>query len=397
MPKPPSFTHAAAAVQAAVYSKHSGSDDQSLQIPLHVGDTWMEPAVGCRMQDLTIDEHPGMHRYTPVQGLPTLRHAIARHHAGLSGVHTDTANVIVTAGATAGLAAAVGALVAPGESVLLAAPYWPLIAGSIRAFNAHPIDVPLMTDEHLNDVQSADQAVARFEAARTESTVAVYWNTPHNPTGRLMPRDWLEALTQWADQHNLWILSDDVYERYVFSGEHVYTRSLAPDRTISVHSFSKSYGMAGNRCGYLVAPAAAISAINRIMTNINYSACTASQLAALNALGPAGERWVASARDQYAELGAWAADRLGVQQPEGSTFLFIDVTETLKHDQYAGDLSRLLQALAEHNVLVAPGPSFGPYPNHIRLCFTATEPERMRSGVEQLARFIAGASPGQQQ
>jgi len=397
MPKPPSFTHAAAAVQAAVYSKHSGSDDQSLQIPLHVGDTWMEPAVGCRMQDLTIDEHPGMHRYTPVQGLPTLRHAIARHHARLSGVHTDTANVIVTAGATAGLAAAVGALVAPGESVLLAAPYWPLIAGSIRAFNAHPIDVPLMTDEHLNDVQSADQAVARFEAARTESTVAVYWNTPHNPTGRLMPRDWLEALTQWADQHNLWILSDDVYERYVYSGEHVYTRSLAPDRTISVHSFSKSYGMAGNRCGYLVAPAAAISAINRIMTNINYSACTASQLAALNALGPAGERWVASARDQYAELGAWAADRLGVQQPEGSTFLFIDVTETLKHDQYAGDLSRLLQALAEHNVLVAPGPSFGPYPNHIRLCFTATEPERMRSGVEQLARFIAGASPGQQQ
>jgi len=396
MPKPPSFTHAAAAVQAAVYSKHSGSDDQSLQIPLHVGDTWMEPAVGCRMQDLTIDEHPGMHRYTPVQGLPTLRHAIARHHARLSGVHTDTANVIVTAGATAGLAAAVGALVAPGESVLLAAPYWPLIAGSIRAFNAHPIDVPLMTDEHLNDVQSADQAVARFEAARTESTVAVYWNTPHNPTGRLMPRDWLEALTQWADQHNLWILSDDVYERYVFSGEHVYTRSLAPDRTISVHSFSKSYGMAGNRCGYLVAPAAAISAINRIMTNINYSACTASQLAALNALGPAGERWVASARDQYAELGAWAADRLGVQQPEGSTFLFIDVTETLKHDQYAGDLSRLLQALAEHNVLVAPGPSFGPYPNHIRLCFTATEPKRMRSGVEQLARFIAGASPGQQ-
>jgi len=397
MPKPPSFTHAAAAVQAAVYSKHSGSDDQSLQIPLHVGDTWMEPAVGCRMQDLTIDEHPGMHRYTPVQGLPTLRHAIARHHARLSGVHTDTANVIVTAGATAGLAAAVGALVAPGESVLLAAPYWPLIAGSIRAFNAHPIDVPLMTDEHLNDVQSADQAVARFEAARTESTVAVYWNTPHNPTGRLMPRDWLEALTQWADQHNLWILSDDVYERYVYSGEHVYTRSLAPDRTISVHSFSKSYGMAGNRCGYLVAPAAAISAINRIMTNINYSACTASQLAALNALGPAGERWVASARDQYAELGAWAADRLGVQQPEGSTFLFIDVTETLKHDQYAGDLSRLLQALAEHNVLVAPGPSFGPYPNHIRLCFTATEPKRMRSGVEQLARFIAGASPGQQQ
>ncbi|MEM7054136.1 MAG: pyridoxal phosphate-dependent aminotransferase [Pseudomonadota bacterium] len=386
MPKPPSFTPAAAAIRSAVYSKHSGSADSRLQIPLHVGDTWMEPAVGCRMQDLNVDKYRGLHRYSPVPGLPELRARIAEHHGKLAGVDTSLSQVIVTAGATAGLAAAVAALVSPGESVLLAAPYWPLIAGSIRAFNAQAIDVPLMTD-----VESADEVVARFEAARTETTVAVYWNTPHNPTGRLIPRDWLEALVEWARLHCLWIFSDDVYERYAYGGEHVYTRALAPERTISVHSFSKSYGMAGNRCGYLVGSEDAISAIRRIMTNINYSACTASQYAALNALGEAGEEWVNQACAKYAELGAWAADRLSVNRPDGSTFLFLDIAEPLKHGECNDGLATFLQTLANNGVLVAPGSSFGPYPHHIRICFTATEPKRMRQGIEILARFLEKA------
>lgn len=335
------------------------------------------------MQDLTVEAHPGLHRYSPVPGLSELRSAIARHHSARAGVATTPSNVIVTAGATAGLAAAVGALVSPGESVLLAAPYWPLIAGSIRAFDAMSVDVPLMTD-----CQSADEALARFDAALRPDTVAVYWNTPHNPTGRLLPRNWLAKLAEWARENDLWILADDVYEDYVYAGEHVYTRALAPERTISVHSFSKSYGMAGNRCGYLVGPEEGIAAIRRIMTNINYSACTASQLAAVNALGQAGQRWVVDARERYAEIGAWAAARLGVAAPAGSTFLFLDVSETLARQESDGGLTDLLQVLADRGVIVAPGPSFGPYPNHLRVCFTATEPKRTREGIDTLARVL---------
>jgi len=383
MPNCPRVTEAASAVSGDVYSRVKPAAAPADRIPLHVGDTWMEPAVGCRMQDLTVEAHPGLHRYSAVPGLPRLRQAVARHHAGRAGIETDSSKVLITAGATAGLAAAVGALVSPGESVLLAAPYWPLIAGSLRAFNAHPVDVPLMTD-----CESAEDAVARFEAARTASTVAVYWNTPHNPTGRLIPRDWLEALVAWARERDLWILADDVYEDYVYAGEHVYTRSLAPERTISVHSFSKSYGMAGNRCGYLVGPEDAIAAIRRIMTNINYSACTASQIAAQNALGEAGQAWVAEARNRYAEIGAWAAERLNLPTPTGSTFLFMDVSHALSGEGPDGGLTALLQTLADDGVIVAPGPSFGPYPNHIRLCFTATEPARTREGIERLARIV---------
>ena len=383
MPKFPQIAPAANAVRGGVYSGLTRKPASGRPpVPLHIGDTWMEPAKGCRMQDLDVADYPGLHRYSPVPGYPGLRDRIAEVHGERTAVATAREQVVVTAGATAGLAAAVSALVAPGEEVLLAAPYWPLIAGSIRAFHANPIDVPLMSE--ADSVNSADEAVARFEKYRTEKTVAVYWNTPHNPTGRLLERDWLEALTAWAREHDLWIFSDDVYEDYVYEGEHVYTRSLAPERTISVHSFSKAYGMAGNRCGYLAGPEEAVAAITRIVTNINYSACSASQRAALNALNGAGKPWVASAREKYAELGRQAAETLGLAEPKGSTFLFPEVSEVLDErglDGFLGDL-------AEAGVLVAPGPSFGPYPNHIRLCFTAAPPNEIRRGVNILARML---------
>jgi len=382
MPGFPNIAESARGVKGAVYSglkKQPASGRPP--VPLHVGDTWMDPARGCRMEDLKVADHAGLHRYSPVPGYPELRDRIAEVHAGRTGVATSREQIVVSAGATAGLAAAVAALVAPGEDVLLAAPYWPLIAGSVRAFHANPIDVPVMTE-----ADSAEQAVAIFERHRSDRTVAVYWNTPHNPTGRLLDRAWLAALTDWAREHDLWILSDDVYEDYVYDGEHVYSRSLAPERTISVHSFSKAFGMAGNRCGYLAGPEGAIGAIKRIITNINYSACSASQRAALNALDGAGQPWVEAARTQYAELGREAAAALGLPAPMGSTFLFPDVSDALDErglDGFLGDL-------AEAGVLVAPGPSFGPYPSHVRLCFTAAPPDEIRRGVEILARRISG-------
>lgn len=378
MPKHPEISSAAQAVRGAVYS---GLEKQPASgrppVPLHIGDTWMEPAEGCRMQDLTVADHPGMHRYSPVPGYSELRERIAEVHGERTGVATERGQVLVTAGATAGLAAAVSALVSPGEEVLLLAPYWPLIGGSVRAFGARPVDVPMMTD-----VETPEDAVARLEQYRTDNTVAVYWNTPHNPTGRLLDRDWLDAMTQWAATHGLWIFSDDVYEDYVYDGEHVYTHTLAPDRTISVHSFSKAYGMAGNRCGYIAGPQDAISAIHRIVTNINYSACSASQLAALNALNGAGQPWVDSARAKYADLGREAAEALGLAAPGGSQFLFPDASDALDErglDGFLGDL-------AEAGVLVAPGPSFGPYSQHVRVCFTSAPPDDVRRGVEILAR-----------
>ncbi len=375
MPTFPRFAPAIQTLRSSVYAG-AAAPRNVVPIPLHIGDTWMEPPVGCRMEDLRVADHPGMHRYTPVAGLPALRERIAEWQTERTGLQTTLNEVLITAGATSGLAAAVGALVAPGEEVLLAAPYWPLIAGAVHAFNAVPVAVPLMTE-----VETAAEAVACFERYLTERTVAVYWNTPHNPTGRVMSREWLSALTDWARSHDLWILSDEVYEDYVYAGEHVHSRSMAPDHTVAAHSFSKAYGMTGNRCGYLVGPTTAIKSIERITTNLHYSACTASQLAALKALDGAGQNWADAAREQYAELGRHAAAALGLPAPAGSTFLFPEVSSALDERSLSG----LLSDLAERGVMVAPGPTFGPYPTHLRLCFTSAEPDAVRRGVEILA------------
>lgn len=380
MPKHPAIAPSVTAMRGSVYSAFRKTyQGESPPIPLHIGDTWMEPPVGCRMQDLTVEEHPGMHRYAPVQGLPELVAAVAERVTERSGVTTAASQILIAAGATGALGAAVGALVAPDEEVLLAAPYWPLIAGIVRSFHGRPIDVPV-----VGEADSAEEAVARFEALRTERTVAVYWNTPHNPTGRCLPSEWLTALTEWARAHDLWILADEVYEDYVYAGRHTYSRPLDPDRTIAIHSFSKAYGMAGNRCGYLAGPDDIVGAMRKVSTHTFYSTPTASQLAALKALGSIGDAWIENARSHYHDLGRMAAERLGVRPPEGSTFLFLDVASALD----GRDLGAFLERCAEKGLLVAPGPSFGPYPTHVRVCFTAAPPAQVERGIDILASLL---------
>ena len=180
------------------------------------------------------------------------------------------------------------------------------------------------------------------------------------------------------------MIADEVYEDYQFDGEHVYSRPLDPERTFASHSFSKAYGMAGNRCGYVVGPAEAMGELRKVATHTFYSTPTASQLAAVAALNGPGDEWAAAARRQYRETGTWAAERLGIAPPQGSTFLFLDVDDHLDDDGLDGFLARC----ADRGLFLAPGPSFGPYPTHVRLCYTAAPPERVKDGVEVLAELI---------
>ncbi|MGH9361197.1 MAG: pyridoxal phosphate-dependent aminotransferase, partial [Thermoanaerobaculia bacterium] len=288
-------------------------------------------------------------------------------------------DVLIAAGATGALAAVAGAILEPGEQVLLLSPHWPLISGIVRSFHGMPVEVPFFG--------LADSPESAVEVARrhlSPRTIALYLNTPSNPTGRLIPRPWIEALVEWARRERLWLISDEVYEDYVFAGEHTYCRPLAPERTFAAHSFSKAYGMAGNRCGYVVGPRAVMGELRKVVTHSFYSTPTASQLAALRALAGPGDTWVAAARDQYRATGTRVAARLGLEPPRGSTFLFLDVAERLGERGLEG----FLEECAERGLFLAPGPSFGPYPTHVRLCYTAAPPEVVERGVEVLAELL---------
>jgi len=347
--------------------------------PFHVGDTYLEPAEGCRMQDLTVEEHPGMHRYGPPQGTPVLIDAIVDRACRRTGVPTEREHVLVTAGATGALGAALGAILEPGDEVLVLAPYWPLITGIVRCFRATPVVVPW-----IGEVDSPETAVMPLRRLVTERTVAIYVSTPNNPTGTVVPPAWVEALVAWAAAEDLWVVSDEVYEDYVYEGRHVYARSLAPERTFSAHSFSKAFGMAGNRCGYVVGPGAMMREVVKVSTHSFYSAPTASQIAACRALDGRGEAWIEGIRGPYLEAGREMARRLGLAPPGGSTFLFVDVAEWLDHRGLLG----FLEDCADQGLFVAPGPSFGPYPTHIRICFTCAPPDVVRRGTEILAKRL---------
>jgi aspartate/methionine/tyrosine aminotransferase len=384
MPRYPSVSPSTAVMPGAVYSAlaHRLASHPGEVYPLHVGDTWMEPAEGCRMEDLRVADHPGLHRYAPPQGTAELIGALVERTRARTGLPVGPENVLVAAGATGGLGAVAGAIVSPGDEVLILAPYWPLISGIVQAFHGTPVPVPFL------DVDAPEAAVEAVREHCTDRTVALYFNTPNNPSGRVLPRPWLEALVEWARREDLWLISDEVYEDYVYAGEHVHGLPLAPERTFAAHSFSKAYGMAGNRCGHVVGPAAAMGELRKVSTHSFYSTPTAAQVAAVRVLGPAGDAWIAEARAQYEETGRSAAARLGVPPPEGSTFLFLDVADRLDLTPGGRGLDGLLEDCVDYGLFVAPGPSFGPFPTHVRLCFTAAPPEVVARGVEILAGLL---------
>ena len=161
MPRYPEVSASVGEVKASVYSAfaHRLANYEGEIFPLHIGDTWMEPAAGCRMEDLRVADIAGLHRYTRVTGLPALVDGLVDRTRLRTGVATERENVLVSAGATGALGAVAGALVAPGDEVLILAPFWPLIAGMVRSFHGVPVPVPF-----IGEVDGPESAVEAVEA-----------------------------------------------------------------------------------------------------------------------------------------------------------------------------------------------------------------------------------------
>lgn len=386
MPRHPHHAPSAAGLSDTVFGQlvRKSASHGGRVYPLHVGDTYLDPLPAARAEAQRSEDHIRLHNYAPVQGEPELLDAIVAKVERRSGVSLQRDNLQVMAGATGGLGVVCTALLEPGDEVLLPAPFWPLFRGMVRFRGATPVEVPFYT--RLSE--PGFDPVAALEAAITPRTTALYLNSPHNPTGAVLPPALVGALAALAEKHDLWVIADEVYEDVYFGDTappSLWTLPALRERTIVSHSVSKAYGLAGARVGYTHGPSDIMQVIRGVQTFYSYCAPRPMQLGAARALAE-GDPWLADARARYGAAARMAADALGLPMPAGGTFLFFDGRPHLRDGE---DLVGLLERCLAAGVMLTPGTAAGSdYGDWLRLCFTAVEPAELEDALDRLRRAL---------
>jgi aspartate/methionine/tyrosine aminotransferase len=361
-------------------------------VALHIGDTHLPPPPGARFGRVERgDTDPALYCYGAIPGVDALKDAFGRALAAArrGPPEVDAARqVLVGAGATHAIFCGLRAVLEPGDEVIVAAPYWPLSVGVVRAAGGVPVEAPLTTRLYE---QPSESAAAILEEALTKRTRALYLITPNNPDGYVYDERQLREIAALAAAHDLWVLSDEVYADYVYEGAH---RSIAreagmAERTLGAYSLSKSHALAGARVGFLVAPEHVISLARRVATHTVFNVPVASQRVALAAL-EAPTTWVDQARVEYEAARAAtmrALDGTGVRTfaPRGGSYVFVDFGPVLG----GRPLRVLLERAIDRGVLLAPGDGCGEaFASFARLCFTSVPRPRLLEGLDRLGAAI---------
>ncbi|CAN5588659.1 pyridoxal phosphate-dependent aminotransferase [soil metagenome] len=327
----------------------------------------------------------GWTHYAPPPGLPALREAVAADVSVRRGMPVDPAHVIIAPGAKPVLAFALMALAGPGDEVIVPDPGFPIYESMTRFLGAVPVALPLRAANAFRPDPDELRALV------TPRTRLLILNSPHNPSGSILARADLEAVASLALEHDLVVLSDEIYGRILYEGEHHSIRALdgMAERTIVLDGFSKAYAMTGWRLGYGILPAALVPAFERLL--INTVSCTASfaQVAAVEALtGPqdAVDRMVAEFRERRELIvaGLDALPGMRTTMPAGAFYAFPEVSGT---GLDGGELAERL--LTEAGVSVLAGTAFGGLAGaHIRVSY-ANSQANLRRALERMGEFLA--------
>ena len=325
----------------------------------------------------------GFTKYTPSAGIPELRAAIAEKLAADNGLTYRAGQVVVSNGAKHACYNAILATCQPGDEVIIPAPYWVSYPDMVRLVGAEPVIVPTM--ERNNWKMRPED----FENAMTPRTKMLIMNTPCNPTGSVYTREELEAIVEVASGEDIYILSDEIYEKLVYDdAKHVSIASLskeAYDLTITVNGFSKSYAMTGWRLGYLAAPEAVAKAVDSIQSHTTANPSSFSQRGALAAL-KGDQQAVSDMREEFDMRRNYMIDRLSkipnvtAVKPQGAFYVLLNVSQLGLTSQNFAD-----RLLSKANVAVVPGAAFGD-DRTIRLSY-ATSIDIIKKGLDRLQDF----------
>jgi aspartate/methionine/tyrosine aminotransferase len=327
----------------------------------------------------------GSNQYAPSRGTMALREAVAAHYNRHFGQQLEAEQVCVTSGATEALGSAILATVQPGDEVIILTPAYDSYAPTIRRAGATPVEVALRPPEWRIDAEALERAV-------TPKTRAILFNNPHNPAGRLFGADELEIVAGLARQHDLIVISDEVWEHIVLDGRRFRPLATLPgmaERTIKVGSAGKIFSLTGWKVGWMVAAPALAPLVARAHQFLTFS--TAPNLQAAVAFGlDQGDAWLQPMRDRFQR-----SRDLMAQGLRAAGFATLDVAATyfMCVDLAASgialdDESFAAAAVEKAGVAVIPLSAFAESdpPRHlVRVCFSKKD-ETIDAGVAAMAR-----------
>lgn len=363
---------------AAMTRKQAGEPIIMLSVGDHDFDTPSETVEAC-----VASVRSGHHHYTQLPGIPRLREAMAKASTRCTGVETRRDEVIVTPGGQLALYAAVQGTLDKGDHAIVVAPYYATYPGTFRAAEA---------DFTVVEAEAADGFQPRVEAIRAAlkpNTRAILLNTPNNPTGAIYSRASLEAIAKLCVEHDLWLLSDEVYWTLA-EGHHVSPRSL-PDmaeRTLVINSMSKSHGMTGWRIGWLTGPESMVTLLVSLNLVTTYGLTDFVQQAAAAALeNDYGVREIADTYNGRRKVFLDAIRGLNditVRGSEGGMYVMLDISAIERDDEKFA-----WAFLDAEKVGVMPGSSFGDAAaGHIRISLCQPD-DMLHEAAGRLRRFAS--------
>lgn len=334
----------------------------------------------------------GLTRYTAASGIVELKEAICKKLRVDNNLEYSPDNIVISSGAKHSIFNALMAVINPGDEVIVGIPYWVSYPEMIRLAGGVPVYIETKEEKDFKFTTED------LERVRTDKTKALILNSPSNPTGAIYEKGELIEIANWAVKNGIIVISDEIYEKLVYDGEHISIASLnseIKDLTIVINGMSKAYAMTGWRIGY----AAANNEIAKVMSNVQShttsNPCSISQYASVEGiLGDQDD--VYKMREEFKKRRDFMVDKvnsikgLSCRKPKGAFYIMVNITE-VKGKTIDGitindslDMAKLL--LDKAKVAVIPGIGFGA-DDYIRLSY-ATSMENIEEGLNRIQEVV---------
>jgi aspartate/methionine/tyrosine aminotransferase len=309
----------------------------------------------------------GFNKYTPTQGIPELREKIASH-LKKKGIYFE--EVMVTAGVTGGLLLASLALINPGDEVVIPDPYFVMYEYQVLLMGGIPVFVDTYPDFRLRE-----EEIVRKLSKKTKFIII---NSPNNPAGAVYPREDLLMVAKIARERDLFILSDDIYDNFVFDAPACPCLGQLYEKTLTFGGFSKGWAMTGWRLGYVAGPKEIIQQMITLQQYTFSSVCSFAQKAAVKALDYNVDDYIKGYKKKRDLIYNGLKEKFNVQKPQGAFYIFPEVP--------GGNAEAFVEKAIQQNLFIVPGSVFSKRNTNVRISFAASD-ETLQKGIEVLNRI----------